>query len=82
VKLALIYPPACDPTGPYPALPRAGWISASQGIEVLPIDAKPGWFSGSASALIRSRRLAGHVERRIVSLRRRRALDHQDQLNC
>jgi len=39
VKLALIYPPACDPTAPYPAIPALAGFLRPQGIEVLPIDA-------------------------------------------
>ena len=79
MKLALIYPPACDPTAPYPAIPALAGFLRPQGIEVLPIDANLDGFL----ALLRREpltRLAGHVERRIANLRRRRALDHQAQL--
>jgi Fe-S oxidoreductase len=79
VKLALIYPPACDPTAPYPAIPALAGFLRPQGIEVLPIDANLDGFL----ALLRREpltRLAGRIERRIASLRRRRALDHRAQL--
>jgi hypothetical protein len=79
VKLALIYPPACDPTAPYPAIPALAGFLRPQGIEVLPVDAN---LDGFLALLQRDplTRLAGHVERRISNLRRRRALDHHAQL--
>jgi hypothetical protein len=79
VKLALIYPPACDPTAPYPALAALAGFLRPQGVEVLPIDANLEGFL----ALLRPRplaRLADRIERRIANLQRRRALDHQAQL--
>ena len=79
MKLALIYPPACDPTAPYPAIPALAGFLRPQGIEVLPVDAN---LDGFLALLQRDplTRLAGHVERRISNLRRRRALDHHAQL--
>ena len=38
-KLALIYPPTCDPTAPYLAVPMLTGFLRSHGREVLPIDA-------------------------------------------
>lgn len=79
VKLALIYPPACDPTAPYPALPALAGFLRPQGIDVTLIDANLEGFLG----LLRRDRLTElgeHVERRIAALHRRRALDHQAQL--
>jgi len=78
VKLALIYPPACDPRRPIRPFRR--WLDfcvprASRFCH----RCQSGWVL----ALLRREpltRLAGHVERRIASLRRRRALDHQTQL--
>ncbi len=79
VKLALIYPPACDPTAPYPAIPALAGFLRPQGIEVLPVDAN---LDGFLALLQRDplTRLADHIERRIANLRRRRALDHHAQL--
>jgi hypothetical protein len=79
VKLALIYPPACDPTAPYPAIPALAGFLRPQGIDVLPIDAN---LEGFLALLQRKPlvQLCGRIERRIVSLQRRRALDHQGQL--
>jgi len=79
VKLALIFPPACDPTAPYPAVAALAGFLRPQGIEVLPIDANLEGFLALLQreplALLRDR-----IERRISRLQRRRALDHQSQL--
>jgi hypothetical protein len=79
VKLALIFPPACDPTAPYPSVPALAGFLRPQGIDVLSIDANLEGFR----ALLRREplsRLADRVERRWANLRRRRSLDHQAQL--
>lgn len=80
MKLALIFPPACDPTAPYPAVAALAGFLRPQGIEVLPIDAN---LDGFLSLLQRQPLALLHdrIERRIVSLQRRRALDHQAQLD-
>jgi hypothetical protein len=80
VKLALIFPPACDPTAPYPAVAALAGFLRPQGIEVLPIDAN---LEGFLSLLQRQPLALLHdrIERRIASLQRRRALDHQAQLD-
>jgi hypothetical protein len=79
VKLALIYPPACDPTAPYLAIPALAGFLRPRGIDVLPIDAN---LEGFLALLQREPlvQLCGRIERRIVSLQRRRALDHRGQL--
>ena len=79
VKLALIYPPACDPTAPYPAVAALAGFLRPQGIEVLPIDAN---LEGFLALLQREplALLSARIERRSASLQRRRALDHQSQL--
>jgi hypothetical protein len=79
VKLALIYPPACDPTAPYLAIPALAGFLRPQGVDVLPIDAN---LEGFLALLQREPlvQLCGRIERRIASLQRRRALDHQGQL--
>ena len=80
MKLALIFPPACDPTAPYPAVAALAGFLRPQGIEVLPIDAN---LDGFLSLLQRQPLALLHdrIERRIASLQRRRALDHQAQLD-
>ena len=79
MKLALIFPPACDPTAPYPSVPALAGFLRPQGIEVLSIDAN---LEGFRSLLRREplSRLADTIERRLANLRRRRSLDHQTQL--
>ena len=79
VKLALIFPPACDPTAPYPSVPALAGSLRPQGIDVLSIDAN---LEGFRSLLRREplSRLADRIEQRLASLRRQRSLDHQAQL--
>jgi anaerobic magnesium-protoporphyrin IX monomethyl ester cyclase len=79
MKIALIFPPACDPTAPYPSIPALAGFLRPQGIEVLAIDAN---LDGFRSLLRREplSRMAEHIERRLANLRRRRSLDHQAQL--
>src|SRR5450631_2278972 len=79
MKIALIFPPACDPTAPYPAVPALAGFLRPQGIDVLSIDAN---LEGFRSLLRREplSRLADRIERRLANLRRRRSLDHQAQL--
>jgi len=79
VKLALIFPPACDPTAPYPSIPALAGFLRPQGVDVLSIDANLEGFSW----LLRREpltQLADRVERRWANLRRRGSLDHQAQL--
>lgn len=80
MKLALIYPPACDPTAPYPALASLAGFLRPKGVEVLPIDANLEAFGG----LLRRQTLQGlgeRIERDVSKLQRRPALDHQAQLH-
>jgi hypothetical protein len=79
MKIALIFPPACDPTAPYPAVPALAGFLRPQGIDVLSIDAN---LEGFRSLLRREplSGLADRIERRLTNLRRRRSLDHQAQL--
>ena len=39
MRVALIYPPTCDPTAPYLSVPMLSGFLRSKGVEVLPIDA-------------------------------------------
>src|SRR5688572_22962331 len=79
MKVALIYPPTCDPTAPYLAVPTlTGWLRAHD-VPVLPIDANlEGW-----EHLLEQKSLAAlgqRIERRLEPLERRGALSHADQL--
>ncbi|HEX7508671.1 MAG TPA: radical SAM protein [Polyangia bacterium] len=79
MKLALIFPPACDPTAPYPSVPALAGFLRPQGVDVLAIDANLEGFL----ALLRREPLsqfADRIEQRIDSLQHKRSLDHQAQL--
>jgi hypothetical protein len=79
VKLALIFPPACDPTAPYPSVPALAGFLRPRGVDVLSIDANLEGFTW----LLRREplsRLADSIGRRWANVRRRRSLDHQAQL--
>jgi hypothetical protein len=79
VKVALIYPPTCDPTAPYLAVPMLAAFLRQHGVEVLPIDANIEAFDRllQPDAL---HRLAQRVESRIAELERRPYLPHVEQL--
>ncbi|HEU4583004.1 MAG TPA: radical SAM protein [Polyangiaceae bacterium] len=79
MKVALLYPPTCDPTAPYLALPTlSGWLRA-HGHEVLPIDANlEGWEHLLSKAELT--RLGQRVAQRRQALERQPALAHGDQL--
>jgi len=79
MKVALLYPPTCDPTAPYLAVPTlSGWLRA-HGHEVLPIDANlEGWEHLLSKPELT--RLASRLEERRQSLEQKPALDHSDQL--
>src|SRR5579859_5791959 len=70
MKIALVYPPTCDPTAPYLAVPMLTGFLRAQGVDVLPIDANvEAW-----DELLRERplrELASRVERRIGRLEKK-----------
>ena len=79
MKVALVYPPACDPTAPYLAVPTLTGYLRTHGVDVLPIDANLEAFD----ALLEPASLAGLRDRiadRLAALDRRPALAHADQL--
>jgi len=79
VPVVLIYPPACDPTAPYLAVPALTGYLRSHGVDVVPVDANVEGFdwllTGSRMAELRDR-----IEARLSRLERRSALRHTDQL--
>jgi len=79
MKAALIYPPTCDPTAPYIAVPLLTACLRAHGVEVLPIDANIGaWrYLLEAQAL---RSLLVRVRSRLRALDRRPWLGHEQQL--
>lgn len=79
MNVALIYPPACDPTAPYLAVPLLTAVLREHGIPVLPIDANVEVFD----ILLRRESLAGMAGK--IQARRRRfdrksELSHTEQL--
>jgi len=79
MKIALIYPPSCDPTAPYLSLPTLTGYLRTNGVEVRPIDANVEAYS----RLLCSETLnvlAGRVEERWLELKRKSALNHTEQL--
>lgn len=79
VDVALIYPPSCDPTAPYLAVPMLTGFLRAHGVRVLPIDANieayDALLSPTAMAGLRDR-----LEARLAKLDRKSALSHVDQL--
>ncbi len=78
-RVALVYPPSCDPTAPYLSVPTlTAWLRAHD-VEVLPIDANvEGWEWLLARP--RLERLGAHIEDRLARLDAQRSLSHADQL--
>jgi hypothetical protein len=79
MRVALIYPPSCDPTAPYLAVPTLTGFLRTHGVDVLPIDANVEAFD----RLLRPKpmaELAERVEQRLHELDGRAALGHADQL--
>lgn len=79
MTVALIYPPACDPTAPYLAVPLLTGVLRSRGVAVLPVDANVEAFE----RLLRQAPLAAmaaRIEKRLARLRRKPSLGHTDQL--
>lgn len=79
MKTALIYPPTCDPTAPYIALPVLAGFLRAHGEEVLLIDANVAAYR----QLLRSSFLqscAERVQARLAKLKRKSQLSHVDKL--
>ncbi|MGK3992624.1 B12-binding domain-containing radical SAM protein [Sorangium sp. So ce1024] len=79
MRIALVYPPTCDPTAPYLAVPMLTGFLRANGVEVLPVDANVEAFD----ALLSPDSMAGlrdRLEARLGELDRRPALPHADQL--
>ncbi len=79
MRVALVYPPSCDPTAPYLAVPTlAAWLRR-EGIDVLSIDANvDAWDSLLRRAPLAE--LAQRLERRLARLERSASLAHVEQL--
>jgi len=79
MKVALIYPPTCDPTGPYLSVPMLTAYLRSHGIDVLPIDANVEVYDRLLRRSVLNQ-MAGRVAKRLGRLDHKRSLSHTDQL--
>jgi hypothetical protein len=79
MRVALIYPPSCDPTAPYLSLPTlTAWLR-QHGVEVLPIDANlEAWEHLLDQAKLEE--LAAGIEDRLAKLDGQATLTHPEQL--
>jgi radical SAM superfamily enzyme YgiQ (UPF0313 family) len=78
-RIALVYPPTCDPTAPYLAVPMLTGFLRANGVDVLPIDANLEAFD----ALLSPERMTlerDRLESRLAELDRRSSLGHEAQL--
>jgi anaerobic magnesium-protoporphyrin IX monomethyl ester cyclase len=79
MRVALVYPPTCDPTAPYLSVPMLTGFLRANGVEVLPIDANVEAFD----ALLDPTALGGlrdRLEARLAELDARPKLAHAEQL--
>jgi anaerobic magnesium-protoporphyrin IX monomethyl ester cyclase len=75
MKIALVYPPTCDPTAPYVSLPVLAACLRAAGHDVLLVDANLEAYE----RLLRPealRALGARLERRLRRLEQRPALGH------
>lgn len=79
MRVALVYPPSCDPTAPYLAVPALTGFLRAHGADVLPIDANlEAW-----EHLLRKETLLAlgrNIEAKIATLEGKRSLSHQEQI--
>lgn len=79
MRVALVYPPTCDPTAPYLAVPMLTGFLRANGVEVLPIDANVEAFDAllapDALGALRDR-----LEARLGELDKKGSLSHPEQL--
>jgi anaerobic magnesium-protoporphyrin IX monomethyl ester cyclase len=79
VPVALVYPPTCDPTAPYLAVPILTGFLREHGVEVMPVDANVEAWDAllTASGMDRVRE---RLEVRLGALDAQSSLGHTDQL--
>lgn len=79
MRVALVYPPTCDPTAPYLAVPILTGFLRSHGVEVLPIDANVEAFDALLDPTALGK-LRDRLESRLAELDAKPALQHAEQL--
>jgi anaerobic magnesium-protoporphyrin IX monomethyl ester cyclase len=79
VHVALVYPPATDPTAPYLAVPMLTGFLRAHGVRVTPVDANVEAFDAllSPAGLAAAR---DRIEAHLTRLEQRPTLDHEGQL--
>jgi anaerobic magnesium-protoporphyrin IX monomethyl ester cyclase len=80
MKVALVYPPACDPTAPYLSLPTLAAQLRRDGVETLLVDANVEAFDWLLSRTELAAR-AQRVEHRFAELSAKAALSHTELLD-
>lgn len=79
MRVALVYPPTCDPTAPYLAVPMLAGFLRANGVEVVPVDANvEAWDDLLEPGPMAE--LGARLEARLGELDRRRALGHGEQI--
>ena len=78
-SVALVYPPTCDPTAPYLAVPMLTGFLREHGVSVLPIDANVEAFDELLTAASLGR-LRDRLEAKLGELDRQASLSHPEQL--
>ncbi len=79
MTVALVYPPTCDPTAPYLAVPMLTGFLRAHGVPVAPIDANLEAFD----ALLEPgplARVAARIEAGVAALEQKASLSHEEQL--
>jgi len=79
MRVALVYPPTCDPTAPYLAVPMLTGFLRAKGVEVLPIDANVEAFDALLDPVALAS-LRDRLEARLSELDGKSALAHAEQL--
>jgi anaerobic magnesium-protoporphyrin IX monomethyl ester cyclase len=79
MRVALVYPPTCDPTAPYLAVPMLTGFLRANGVEVLPIDANVEAFDALLDPVALGS-LRDRLEARLGELDGKAALGHAEQL--
>jgi len=79
MTVALVYPPTCDPTAPYLAVPMLTGFLRAYGVPVVPIDANLEAFDALLEPYALAH-VATRVERGISELETKRHLSHEEQL--
>jgi hypothetical protein len=79
MRVALVYPPTCDPTAPYLAVPMLTGFLRANGVEVLPIDANVEAFDALLDPVAMGK-LRDRLEARLAELDGKPSLGHAEQL--